>query len=341
MKNTIKVIIFLMIMCLIMSYLSSIFRPAWNTDVIIQGYTKEKTNSIDVLFVGDSDIYAGISPMEIYKDTGITSFDYSSAAAANLLMYYMMRRALKYQSPKVVVMDLSSVFGYKEGEANTHRAIDPTPLDKLKLEFINDKGYHFDIGNKLTYIFPFLRFHDRWDEISSNDFTKNRYQNITYNSLKGFDFNTTVQAATNGDTYMNDNGETANFLESDLPEAIIKSKEYCESHNIKFLLLAMPDTSTWSYAKYQKITEWAKENNIEYLDTNVLLNDIGIDYDTDSKDGGMHLNVYGATKVSKYLANYLSTHYDLTDHRQDSYYSNWNEDLESYNKRLEALNVQN
>lgn len=339
MKNVIKVIIFLLIMCIIMYILSPIFRPHWNTDVIIQGYTKEKSNSIDVLFVGDSDIYAGISPVEIYKNSGITSFDYASAAATNLLMYHMMKRALTYQTPKVVVMDLSSIFGYKEGETNTHRAMDPTPLDKLKLEFVNDSGYHFDIGNKLTYIFPYLRFHDRWDEISSNDFTKNRTKNIEYNSLKGFEFNTEVEASTNGDTYMENKDETADFIEKALPNAILKAKAYCDSHNIKFLLLAMPDTSAWSYAKYEKMTSWAKENNIDYLDTNVLLDEIGIDYNTDSKDGGMHLNVYGATKLSKYLSNYLSTHYELEDHRNDSYYNNWNEDVESYNQLLEDNNV--
>ena len=39
----------------------------------------ERENSIDVIFLGHSGVYSGISPMEIYKKYGFTSYDFSQA----------------------------------------------------------------------------------------------------------------------------------------------------------------------------------------------------------------------------------------------------------------------
>src|SRR5574344_1279692 len=169
MKGFIKSFFFLILFCLILLVLSSVFRPTWNTDDILNGYKNEQQNSLDVLFIGDSDIYNGISPMEIYEKYGITSYDFASSAASNLLMYYMLQEALKTQSPKVVIMDETSIFGYKEGETNTHRAMDLMPLDNVKLSLINDPDYHFNIGDKLTILFPVFRYHDRWNKINLTD----------------------------------------------------------------------------------------------------------------------------------------------------------------------------
>jgi hypothetical protein len=326
MRNFFKSFLFLIICTVILTVLSYIFRPVWNTDDILTGYNHETKNSIDVLFVGDSDIYNGISPMEIYEKYGITSYDYASSAASNLLMYYMMLEALKTQTPKVVVMDETSIFGYKEGETNTHRAMDLLPLDNVKLSLINDPGYSFDIGNKMNFIFPFFRYHDRWNSIKLSDV----FKKSGVNYFKGYTFSKAVKAAENEESYMNGLNEEVDFTTTYLPESVIKAKEYCDEHNIKFLLISMPDTSAWSHAKYEKMIKWTKENNIDYLDFNMLLNEIGIDFNTDTPDGGMHLNISGAIKMSNYIGNYLSEYYDLPDHRGDIRYGSWDLSLEKY-----------
>ncbi len=43
---------------------------------------------------------------------------------------------------------------------------------------------------------------------------------------------------------------------------------------------------------------------------------------------GDHLSLSGAVKVSKYLNDYLKSHYDLADHRGDSYYQRWDRNSE-------------
>ena len=47
-------------------------------------------------------------------------------------------------------------------------------------------------------------------------------------------------------------------------------------------------------------------HDIKYNDLNLIYKDLGIDFEKDTADGGDHLNIYGAKKVSKYLGDYLN-----------------------------------
>ena len=49
--------------------------------VCIKGITefyKQKENSIDIIYIGDSCVYSAVSPMEIYKNIGVTGYSLSS-----------------------------------------------------------------------------------------------------------------------------------------------------------------------------------------------------------------------------------------------------------------------
>ena len=48
---------------------------------------------------------------------------------------------------------------------------------------------------------------------------------------------------------------------------------------------------------------------------------------TDSRDGGNHLNYSGAKKISVWLGDYLAKDYQLEDHRKDSRYQRWQQDV--------------
>ena len=52
-----------------------------------------------------------------------------------------------------------------------------------------------------------------------------------------------------------------------------------------------------------------------------FLNDaqaMGIDYQTDTYDGGLHLNHQGAVKLSRWFADILAEKHGIADHRQDA-----------------------
>ena len=77
--------------------------------------------------------------------------------------------------------------------------------------------------------------------------------------------------------------------------------------------------------RHDAMTAWANEHGVTYIDFNTGPYAVDIDWEADSRDGGDHLNYYGAVKYSHALGDYLVEDYDLPDHRQDSAYEAWNE----------------
>ena len=112
---------------------------------------------------------------------------------------------------------------------------------------------------------------------------------------------------------------------------------YCDSRNIPVLLVATPSPVNWNYAKHSILQQFAEQNGVPFLDLNLSLDELGLDHQTDWQDGGDHLNLYGATKLSRYMAAYLAEQYDLPDHRKDSDYENWSNALNKYRETYPDL----
>ena len=328
MKNVIKVLVFIILVVVIIYKLGTVFTPRYATYDIIPGYNNLPKNSLDALFIGDSDVYSDISPMEMFEKYGYTSYNYASPAASNMLMYYMLKEALKTQTPKVVIMDGTTIFGNYESDGMRRQATDLMPLDDVKWDLLNDSAYNFSLRKKVSLIFPFFRYHDRWNKINGSDFTKLKSSD-SYG--KGYIFLSDKKKTQYNDGYMKKDSESIDFKNSNQPDSVIKAKELCDSKGIKFLFVTLPDATSWSYEKYEKLKSWTSDNNIDYLDYNVLINDINLDFSTDSVDNGMHLNISGAIKVSNYMGNYLVNNYGLTSHKDDDNSENFRNDLAKYN----------
>ena len=70
------------------------------------GFYSEKKNSMDVVFVGSSQIFCDFNPNVIWKELGITSYDFSAHRQDPGPSYYYLKQMFETQSPKVVVIDL-------------------------------------------------------------------------------------------------------------------------------------------------------------------------------------------------------------------------------------------
>ena len=108
----------------------------------------------------------------------------------------------------------------------------------------------------------------------------------------------------------------------------------CKEKNISLLLVGVTSPKNWDYSRHNTVNDYAVKNNIPYLDLNLYTQDIKLDWNRDSRDGGDHLNTCGAEKLSRYLGSYLAAHYPLTDHRSDESYSEWNRELEQYQNNI-------
>lgn len=108
-----------------------------------------------------------------------------------------------------------------------------------------------------------------------------------------------------------------------------KLRELCKEKGIQLILMKAPSLSPrWYEEENAQVAEYAKKYDLPYINFYDLLKETGIDFETDTYDGGLHMNLSGADKLSEYLGKILREDYALEDHRNDSKLS------EVYGKKL-------
>ncbi|HPU63867.1 MAG TPA: SGNH/GDSL hydrolase family protein, partial [Mobilitalea sp.] len=81
----------------------------------------------------------------------------------------------------------------------------------------------------------------------------------------------------------------------------------------------------------QQMKDYAKKNNLTYINFLELADEIGIDYQKDTFDGGLHLNLSGAEKFTTYFGEILSKDFNLPDHRNEEEYQRiWQDKVKFY-----------
>ena len=92
----------------------------------------------------------------------------------------------------------------------------------------------------------------------------------------------------------------------------------CEQKGIKLLLVKAPSVSpVWYDVWEEQMTEYADTYGLDYINYLDLVDEIGIDFATDTYDEGLHMNYSGAIKCADYLGEYLVKHYGLEDLHSD------------------------
>lgn len=98
-----------------------------------------------------------------------------------------------------------------------------------------------------------------------------------------------------------------------------KMRKLCEKEGIKLLLVKAPSLAPqWYDGQNRQVVDYAKKHGLDYVNFYELLEETGIDYETDTYDGGLHMNYSGAKKLSRYLGKYLKKHMKWEDHREDA-----------------------
>lgn len=73
---------------------------------IVEGFFDEPEDSLDVVFIGSSHVYCDINPLYLWKNYGITSYDFSITTQTVDCSYYYMQEMFKHQAPKVVFFEV-------------------------------------------------------------------------------------------------------------------------------------------------------------------------------------------------------------------------------------------
>lgn len=335
----IRVIIFLAIFMVLLHFITLIFTPKWmtpfgGTTLKIRGMYCEEKDTIDVVILGNSDVSHGISTMTLWEKYGITSYNLGTQVQTPWTSYYLLKEFLKNQKPKVLIYETDCIFEKAYYEKNYFRkVVDNMRMSKNKIQEITDKSYNNSKEDKLSLIFPIIKYHNRWNELIKNNDFDILSRNFKKQTLKGFEIVKESRPYKGSKNYMEKNNDKFNEIESIEDKNISylnKIVDLCEENNTQILFVELPTTTSWCSKKSNLVSEYAKSKNINFIDCNYTLDDINIDFNTDFRDGGNHLNVAGAEKIASYLGEIISSEYNLINHNQDVNYQSWNDELQYY-----------
>ncbi len=329
--NIVSVILFIGILFLIQRVMMPKYVDGILEGRLISEYYDETTSS-DVIFIGDCELYENISPITLWEEYGITSYVRGSAQQLIWQSYYLMEETVEYEKPDVIVFNILSMqYGIPQNEAYNRMTLDGMKWSSSKVGSI--KASMTEDEEFASYVFPLLRYHSRWNEIGLNDF---KYaftdKKISHN---GYLMRVDVKPVTT----IPDGKVLSNYQFTDTCyEYLDKMTKLCKDNDIELVLVKAPSIYPHWYDEWEvQMEEYAKENDLLYINFLELTDEVGIDFSTDTYDAGLHLNLAGAEKLSIYLGNILKEEYNLTDHRNDVELSEaWADKVNFYNEMEEA-----
>lgn len=342
-------VIFLVILCMLIQRVS----------LVVQVYGTEETEvdrraglfftlpkkTVDCIFIGTSHVYCSFIPQRIYDESGITSASLATSSQSYQNTYWLLKEALRYQEPEVVVMDIHSVTSAVDEQVQKFRlhytsGISVMPdisLNKIRAYWNIEKQASANLDKFTKYdAFGLLEYKS---EYQKKDLGVKKIAKMLFcpqYEYKTFGFYPAV------DVYPMENLvpniETENYLdfyETVEYEYLNKIYQMLEKKGIQLLLTRAPYTMPEfdDYQLNRQALEWAEENNIPVIDYFKLIenNELAIDLQTDFRDAD-HLNYLGAKKATDYITAYLKEHYSFEDHRGDSRYRLWEEMEYDYEK---------
>ena len=117
MKDILRVTTFGILVVFIMAALSAIFNGGFwyrngyvsNRDARYAAIDLEEPGQIDVLNVGDSLCDVSLTPLELFRDYGITSYNMGRDLQSKEATYYAIKAALRKQKIKVLLWETDNL----------------------------------------------------------------------------------------------------------------------------------------------------------------------------------------------------------------------------------------
>jgi len=315
--------------------LQRLLMPKYVDDVvegafIAEYYGEEKDH--DVIFIGDCEVYENFSPATLWEEYGINSYIRGSAEQYIWQSYYLLEDTLRYETPDVVVFNVQSLqFDESQREAYNRMTLEGMEwsIPKVKAVFASmTANEHF-----LDYVFPILRYHTRWSELNAADveymFTSKR---VSHN---GYYMRVDVKPAGN----VPQGKPLADYtFGANAWQYLEKMTALCAEKQSRLILIKAPSLYPYWYNEWERqVEEYAAEHGLTYINFLELADETGIDYSTDTYDGGLHMNLSGAEKLSRYLGRVLRDEAGVPDRRdEEALCAVWAEKIAAYEAEKQA-----
>jgi hypothetical protein len=190
----------------------------------------------------------------------------------------------------------------------------------------------------LDYVFPLLRYHSRITDLSADDF-KYAFGGQDDISHSGYLMQTDIVPMPE------DSGKgmtNYDLLPESSMEYLEKMRTLCDERGVELILVKAP-TNSWRYWWYDQweaqVSEYANAHGLSYYNFIPLCDEMGIDWSQDTYDAGLHLNVYGAEKLSDYFGKILSEKHQIPDRRADeAQAARWQTRIDAYHEQRNKEN---
>lgn len=263
----------------------------------------EQPETIDVIFLGNSVARSAISPMQIWSEQGLSTYVVAKNGLRLPQALTALRKATQYQNPQLVVIDVNMLF-------------DPYSLGDIVYEYARTA-------------LPVFDYHNRWKLAVTDNPAPLPYAADEI-EMKGYYISQEVVPAASSEYMIPTDDATP--MASRYLWSFDRILDYCDAIDVDVLLISVPSAKSWNYCHANAVQTIAQERGLSFIDLNLQPNQVPIDWTSETRDGGDHLNLSGASKVSAYLGEYLTEHYELPDHRGEDAYHSWDEAYEQYER---------
>ena len=318
-RNLIKIIGFLLVVCIVLGKTTSVLNykdtgggGGW------QRFYHMPQKTADVMFFGSSHAHCTVDHGLLWDQYGIAGYTLSAGSQRLDSTYYFLKEAIRVQKPKIAVVEVwgTVLDGMEYSEEAIYRNTLGMHWSKNLFEFVDymaaGMGESSSYRNRVLCKLPII--HSRYKELSKEDFKDDLpYMRGYRGSFDIVSFETPVKVSADQKAELNPVCE----------EYLYKIIELAKESGTQLVFMASPYIlSEEEQMRFNKTAEIAAQESIPMLDYNQLRDEIGLDYAVDFRDSD-HVNNSGAAKVTDHLARFLTANYELTDHRGDSKYKDW------------------
>jgi len=344
----VRAVVFTMILFALFLFFTYLFRNthAYSRQNIVE-YYEEQENTLDVVFIGTSNVANYWDPLRVWNQYGFTSRNYTATGGQVHCFLPAIKDALKTQKPKVLVVEARSFVN--SGGGNDVAPQGRKFLDSLDfgLDRFNAIRYYCDVRNisfkdAIPLYIDLIYYHNNYEAFVTKEnweLADNRVREKDGSLFKG-------HIASAEHMFFEDPSSNLTLERKELSDIMYRLYmdiiTYCKDNDINLVFLSTPyRIKEQACMKLNTLEDIAKEHGIPFLNCNWHYEEIGIDFARDMKDRN-HVNLLGSRKFTDFYAKYLTEHFDLPDHRNesDAVYANWNAAYEKYAHSVERKEKQ-
>lgn len=317
-----RLLCFVLLAVLTLGYANYVLTPKHDYGICaMANLYRQPDDSIDVLAVGTSLLYAGVNTNILWDEYGIAAYDLCSAEQPFWISYYVIREALKTQHPQVILLDAKPAI-YTQDYSRRGRTI---------LSTFGIRGLDNRIGailacvekprDALSYMLGLPEVHNNYAAVTGADFRLPPDNGGRGASWKGYIESDGVERHQRPSLTWNNMCRNMNEREEEYARKIF---ELAQQEGIPLWLIGMPNPDyAHDHMYYNTLWSIAAEYGIPGVNYNDPSLRFGLRYSSDFADW-QHLNVKGSVTFSKKLGADLRTGLNIPDRRGDARYASYN-----------------